>query len=37
MFLVYRDEADLPRVGIGIGRAYLPDARVRDLVALVRG
>ncbi|MFC5139157.1 bifunctional lysylphosphatidylglycerol flippase/synthetase MprF [Actinomycetospora rhizophila] len=36
MFLVYRDEADLPRVGIGIGRAYLPDARVRDLVALVR-
>ena len=37
MFLVYRDEADLPRVGLGIGRAYLPDARVRDLVALVRG
>jgi lysylphosphatidylglycerol synthetase-like protein (DUF2156 family) len=37
MFLVYRDEADLPRVGVGIGRAYLPDARVRDLVALVRG
>ncbi|GAA4861382.1 DUF2156 domain-containing protein [Actinomycetospora straminea] len=37
MFLLYRDEADLPRVGIGIGRAYLPDARVRDLVALVRG
>ncbi|GAA4941460.1 lysylphosphatidylglycerol synthetase-like protein (DUF2156 family) [Actinomycetospora succinea] len=36
MFLVYRDEADLPRVGIGIGRAYLPDAGVRDLVALVR-
>ncbi|GLZ44429.1 hypothetical protein Acsp06_06140 [Actinomycetospora sp. NBRC 106375] len=36
MFLVYRDEADLPRVGVGIGRAYLPDARVRDLVALVR-
>ncbi|MDD7920784.1 bifunctional lysylphosphatidylglycerol flippase/synthetase MprF [Actinomycetospora callitridis] len=36
MFLVYRDEADLPRVGLGIGRAYLPHARVRDLVALVR-
>ncbi|PVZ12108.1 bifunctional lysylphosphatidylglycerol flippase/synthetase MprF [Actinomycetospora cinnamomea] len=36
MFLVYRDEADLPRVGLGIGRAYLPRARVRDLVALVR-
>ena len=25
MFLVYRDEADLPRVGLGIGRAYLPE------------
>jgi lysylphosphatidylglycerol synthetase-like protein (DUF2156 family) len=36
MFLVHRDEADLPRVGLGIGRAYLPDAGVRDLVALVR-
>jgi len=36
MFLVYRDEADLPRVGLGIGRAYLPHAGVRDLVALVR-
>ena len=36
MFLVHRDEADLPRVGLGIGRAYLPDAGGRDLVALVR-
>ncbi|WP_433787684.1 bifunctional lysylphosphatidylglycerol flippase/synthetase MprF [Actinomycetospora sp. CA-101289] len=36
MYLVHRDEADLPRVGLGIGRAYLPDAGVRDLVALVR-
>lgn len=36
MFLVYRDEADLPRVGIGIGRAYLPDAGFRELLALVR-
>lgn len=36
MFLVYRDEADLPRVGIGIGRAYLPDAGVRDLLELAR-
>jgi lysylphosphatidylglycerol synthetase-like protein (DUF2156 family) len=36
MYLVYRDEADLPRVGLGIGRAYLPHAGVRDLVALVR-
>ncbi|WP_433803122.1 bifunctional lysylphosphatidylglycerol flippase/synthetase MprF [Actinomycetospora sp. CA-084318] len=36
MFLVYRDEADLPRVGIGIGRAYLPDAGFRELIALAR-
>ncbi|HEY2193812.1 MAG TPA: DUF2156 domain-containing protein [Actinomycetospora sp.] len=36
MYLVYRDEGDLPRVGIGIGRAYLPDAGVRELVALTR-
>jgi lysylphosphatidylglycerol synthetase-like protein (DUF2156 family) len=36
MYLVFRDEGDLPRVGIGIGRAYLPDAGVRELVALTR-
>ena len=36
MFLVYRDEADLPRVGIGIARAYLPEAGVRELMALAR-
>ncbi|MEJ2866193.1 DUF2156 domain-containing protein [Actinomycetospora sp. OC33-EN08] len=36
MYLVYRDEADLPRVGIGIGRAYLPDAGFRELIALTR-
>ncbi len=36
MYLVYRDEGDLPRVGIGIGRAYLPDAGVRELMALTR-
>jgi hypothetical protein len=34
MFLTYRDEADLPRIGIAITRAYLPDAAVRDLVKL---
>jgi hypothetical protein len=33
---VVRDEGDLPRVGLGIGRAYLPDAGVRELVALTR-
>ncbi len=36
MYLVYRDEGDLPRVGLGIGRAYLPDAGVRELMALTR-
>jgi lysylphosphatidylglycerol synthetase-like protein (DUF2156 family) len=36
MYLVYRDEGDLPRVGLGIGRAYLPDASVRELLALTR-
>ncbi|NMO92914.1 bifunctional lysylphosphatidylglycerol flippase/synthetase MprF [Actinomycetospora sp. TBRC 11914] len=36
MYLVYRDEGDLPRVGIGIGRAYLPDAGVKELLALAR-
>ena len=36
MYLVYRDEGDLPRIGIGIGRAYLPDAGVKELMALTR-
>jgi lysylphosphatidylglycerol synthetase-like protein (DUF2156 family) len=36
MYLVFRDEGDLPRVGLGIGRAYLPDAGVRELVTLTR-
>jgi lysylphosphatidylglycerol synthetase-like protein (DUF2156 family) len=36
MYMAFRDEADLPRIGIGITRAYLPDAGVRDLVSVVR-
>lgn len=36
MYLIYRDEADLPRIGMAIARAYLPDATVRDLPKLVR-
>ncbi len=36
MYLVYRDEADLPRVGLGIARAYLPDTGPRELLALAR-
>ncbi|NMI01015.1 DUF2156 domain-containing protein [Pseudonocardia sp. K10HN5] len=34
MYLAYRDEADLPRIGIALTRAYLPDTPVRDLVRL---
>ncbi|RIJ78812.1 DUF2156 domain-containing protein [Nakamurella silvestris] len=36
MYMVYRDEADLPRIGIAITKAYLPDASVRDLLSVVR-
>ena len=36
MYLIYRDEADLPRIGVAIARAYLPDATLRDLPKLVR-
>ncbi len=36
MYMAFRDEADLPRVGIAITRAYLPTARVRDMLAVVR-
>lgn len=32
LYLLYRDEGDLPRIGIAITRAYLPDASLRDLV-----
>jgi hypothetical protein len=34
MYLAYRDEGDLPRIGIALTKAYLPDAHVRDLVKL---
>ncbi|PRI12496.1 hypothetical protein B4915_02030 [Leucobacter massiliensis] len=33
LHLLYRDEGDLPRIGIALTRAYLPDASLRDLVA----
>ncbi len=36
MHLVYRDEADLPRIGVALTRAYLPDTPVRELVTLMR-
>jgi lysylphosphatidylglycerol synthetase-like protein (DUF2156 family) len=34
LYLAYRDEADLPRIGIALTRAYLPDATMRDLVRI---
>lgn len=33
LYLLFRDEGDLPRIGIAITRAYLPDASLRELVA----
>src|SRR3954468_3406566 len=36
LYLVFPDEAALPRIGVALGRAYLPDAGVRDLLALAR-
>ncbi|MBO1900357.1 DUF2156 domain-containing protein [Leucobacter weissii] len=33
LHLLYRDEGDLPRIGIALTRAYLPDATLRDLVS----
>ncbi|AVZ40760.1 MULTISPECIES: bifunctional lysylphosphatidylglycerol flippase/synthetase MprF [unclassified Dietzia] len=36
VFLCFRDEADLPRIGVSIGRAYLPGATTRQLAALAR-
>ena len=36
LFLVFPEEADLPRIGIALSRAYLPDAGVGDLLTLAR-
>ncbi|GAA4552247.1 DUF2156 domain-containing protein [Pseudonocardia xishanensis] len=36
MHLVFRDEADLPRIGLALTRAYLPEASARELVRLAR-
>jgi lysylphosphatidylglycerol synthetase-like protein (DUF2156 family) len=36
MYLAYREEADLPRIGIALARAYLPDTSLRSLVRLGR-
>ena len=41
MYLVFRDEADLARIGLGLTRAFLPDATLRQFagagVDLIRG
>jgi lysylphosphatidylglycerol synthetase-like protein (DUF2156 family) len=34
MYLVFPDEAALPRIGLALSRAYLPEAGLRDLVEL---
>ncbi|GGM10514.1 bifunctional lysylphosphatidylglycerol flippase/synthetase MprF [Nakamurella endophytica] len=36
MYMVFRDEADLPRIGVAITRAYLPTAGLGDMLAVVR-
>lgn len=36
LYLVFPDEAALPRIGLGLSRAYLPEAGVRELVTLSR-
>ncbi len=33
-YLVFPDEAALPRIGLALSRAYLPEAGVRDLISL---
>ncbi|UOQ57316.1 DUF2156 domain-containing protein [Leucobacter allii] len=37
LHLLYRDEGDLPRIGVALTRAYLPDASLRDLVTSAAG
>jgi lysylphosphatidylglycerol synthetase-like protein (DUF2156 family) len=34
LYLAYRDEGDLARIGIALTRAYLPDATMRDLLRI---
>ncbi|GAA2003111.1 DUF2156 domain-containing protein [Nakamurella flavida] len=36
MYMVYRDEADLPRIGLAITRAYLPNAGIGEMLSVVR-
>ncbi|ANY24559.1 bifunctional lysylphosphatidylglycerol flippase/synthetase MprF [Gordonia terrae] len=34
VYLAFRDESDLPRIGVAVSRAYLPDATTGQLVRL---
>jgi len=34
MYLTYRDEADLPRIGFALAKAYLPDTSLRSLARM---
>ena len=36
MYMVYPDEAALPRVGVALTQAFLPDARLRDYASVLR-
>ena len=36
MYMVFRDEGDLPRIGIAITRAYLPTAGFGDMLTVVK-
>ena len=36
MYLCYPDETALPRIGVAVTRAYLPDARIRDFATILR-
>jgi lysylphosphatidylglycerol synthetase-like protein (DUF2156 family) len=37
LLLAYRDDGDLPRIGIALTKAYLPEAGMRDLMKLAGG
>jgi lysylphosphatidylglycerol synthetase-like protein (DUF2156 family) len=37
LFLVFPDEVALPRIGLALSRAYLPNAGLHDFVTLARG
>ncbi|MEU9731715.1 phosphatidylglycerol lysyltransferase domain-containing protein [Streptomyces sp. NPDC048002] len=36
LYLLYRDEADLPRIGVALTRAYMPDAKTGELLRALR-